>query len=337
LKEVLRRWPQHPGANHYYIHVVESSPTPEMAIASAQRLMGIMPAAGHIVHMPGHIWLVLGDWEMAATVNERAAEVDRQYFAQSNVVGGSYSLYYFHNLDFIRYARMMQGRKGDALRAAQKEADEMAPMASAMPEMADPFVAVPSFTWVRFGDWDRVLQARQPPAAMKVATAFWHYDRALALAARGDGAGAGRERAAFETARAAVDVAATFGQNRASDVLALGSEIIQARLAATPAESLPHWQKAVEMQDAFTYDEPPAWYYPVRESLGAALLRAGQAAEAEKIFREGIRRSPRNGRMLFGLMESLKAQHKAEAAADVQREFEAAWAKADIQLRLEDL
>ena len=115
LEEVIRRWPEHPGANHLYIHAVESSPTPERAVASAQRLMGITPSEGHMVHMPGHIWLVLGEWEMAAAVNERAAEVDRQYFATTGVTEGSYPMYYVHNLHFIAYARWMQGRKADGV------------------------------------------------------------------------------------------------------------------------------------------------------------------------------------------------------------------------------
>jgi tetratricopeptide (TPR) repeat protein len=335
LEQVLRRWPDHPGANHYYIHAVESSPNPERAIPSAQRLMGIVPAAGHMVHMPGHIWLVVGDWETAASVNERAVAVDREYFAATNVTGGSYTPYYLHNLDFIRYARSMQGRKADALRAAAKLEAANAPMAQAMPEMADAVYPTVLFTYVRFQDWDTILKLPQPGEKRKLALAFWRYARTAALAARGDHAGAAAEMAAFESARAALNRDQPWGQNKTGDVLALASEILAARLAS-PADAVPHWQRAVAMQDALTYDEPPAWYYPLRESLGAALLSAGQAAEAERVFREGIRRSPRNGRMLFGLAESLKAQNKTEEAGWVRREFDAAWAKADIQLRLED-
>src|SRR3954471_15303161 len=135
LEDVIRRWPEHPGANHLYIHAVESSPTPERAVPSAQRLMGITPSEGHMVHMPGHIWLVLGEWEMAAMVNERAAEVDRQYFATTGVTEGSYPMYYVHNLHFIAYSRWMQGRKADGFKAAETMLSAMAPMAEAMPEM----------------------------------------------------------------------------------------------------------------------------------------------------------------------------------------------------------
>ena len=337
LEAVIRRWPDHPGANHYYIHAVESSPTPERAIPSAQRLMGIVPAAGHMVHMPGHIWLVLGDWETAANVNERAVAVDRQYFAATNVTGGTYTPYYLHNLDFIRYARSMQGRKADALRAADDLNAAFEPMAKMMPDMAETIVPVVLTTYVRFGEWDRVLKAPQPAAAQKMSSAMWRYARAVALAGRGDRSGASRERDAFEKAKTAQPADAPYGQNKSGDVLAVASEIIAARLAASAAAAVPHWQKAVALHDALVYDEPPDWYYPVRESLGGALLGAGKAADAEKVFREGVRRSPRNGRMLFGLLESLKAQGKTQDAAWVQREFDAAWAKADIKLRLEDL
>jgi tetratricopeptide (TPR) repeat protein len=336
LEEVLRRWPQHPGANHLYIHAVESSPTPERAIPSAYRLMGIMPGAGHMVHMPGHIWLVTGDWEAAAGVNERAAAVDREYFAATNVTGGSYTPYYLHNLDFISYARSMQGRRADALRAADFLEKANAPMTQAMPAMADAVYPVVLFTHLRFQDWDYVMRLPKPNEKRKLAVAIWHYARTMALAARGDSAAAAREKEAFETAKAAVWVDQPWGQNKAGDVLAIASDSLAARLAA-PRDAGRFWVHAVAMQDALTYDEPPAWYYPLRESLGAALLRAGQPAEAEKVFREGVKRSPRNGRMLFGLLESLKAQNKSGAADAVRREFEAAWAKADVKLRVEDL
>jgi len=334
LEEVLRRWPDHPGANHLYIHAVESSPTPERAVPSAQRLMGITPSEGHMVHMPGHIWLVLGEWEMAASVNERAAEVDRQYFASTGVTEGSYGMYYAHNLHFIAYARSMQGRKADALKAADTLAEAIAPMAEAMPEMADVFVAIPKLFLLRLGDWDAVLKLARPKESMRATTALWHYGRAMAYAAKGDRAAARQSRAAFEEARKAIPADSGWGQSKTSDVIAMASEILAAKFEG---DSVAHLRRAVAMQDALSYDEPPAWYYPVRESLGAALLRAGDSAEAERVFREGVRRSPRNGRMLFGLMKSLEAQKKSEEAEWVRKEYEAAWAKADIALRIEDL
>jgi tetratricopeptide (TPR) repeat protein len=337
LEGVLRRWPEHPGANHYYIHAVESSRTPERGIPSAQRLMGVVPEAGHLVHMPGHIWLAVGDYEMAASVNERAAEVDRQYFAATNVTAGSYGMYYAHNLHFIAYARWMQGRAVDGIRAADALTSVLVPMVQAMPEMVDSFLAIAIFGRVRFGDWLGILQIRPPSDRLPLTTATFRYARALALMGSKDRAGALREQSGFEAVRAKAPADAMWGNNKAAPVLALASEVLAARVAASVAEALPHWERAVALQDALVYDEPPAWYYPVRESWGAALLRAGKAAEAERVFREGLKRSPRNGRMLFGLMESLRGLGKTEASEWVRKEFEANWAKADVTLRIDEM
>jgi tetratricopeptide (TPR) repeat protein len=334
LEAILRRWPEHPGANHLYIHAVESSPTPERAIPSSQRLMGITPSEGHMVHMPGHIWLVMGEWELAASVNERAAQVDRQYFAATGVTEGSYPMYYWHNITFIAYARWMQGRKADALKAEDDLAAAMRPMAQAMPEMLDGFLPFTHFGLLRFGEWDALLKLPQPEPAQKISGAFYHFFRAMAFHGKSDRAAAAREQAAFDDARKQVPADAMWGQNKAAPVMNLASELLAARAAN---DAVAHYRRAVEIQDLLDYDEPPAWYYPVRESLGAALLRAGQAAEAEAVFREGVRRSPRNGRMLFGLMEALRAQGKTTQAGWVQKEFEAAWAKADTPLKLADL
>ena len=334
LEAVLRRWPQHPGANHFYIHAVEASPTPERAIPSAQRLMGLTPSEGHMVHMPGHIWLIFGEWDWAADVNERAAEVDRHYFHTTGVTHGSYPMYYWHNLSFVAYARSMQGNRAAALKAAEVMHEAMAPMAKHMPEMMDGMISVPKFPLLRFREWERILAEPKPPASQKVTTALWHYSRALAYAGRNDKAKAVAEQGRFEEARKQLGPDAMWVQNKASDVLAFASELLAARLGDNAVARL---RKAVAMQDAFVYDEPPAWYYPVRETLGAALLRANQAAEAEKVFREGVRRSPKNGRMLFGLMESLKAQNRSEEASWVEKEFRAAWSKADVKLTIDDL
>jgi tetratricopeptide (TPR) repeat protein len=335
LEQVLRRWPEHPGANHYYIHAVESSPTPERAVPSAQRLMGIVPWAGHMVHMPAHIWLVLGDYELAATVNQRAGQVDREYFTASNVTG-VYNMYYVHNLHFVTYARSMQGHRAETVQAAKAMSEAILPAADVMPEMADAFLAVALLSHVRVQAWDEVLQMPQPAEKFLTQTAMWRYARVMALLARGDRAGAVRENAAFEAARKKIPAERPWGTlNTSGDVLNLAGEILAARLSSTPAEALPHWEKAIGIQDALIYDEPPAWYYPVRESMGAALVRAGRGAEAERVFREGLRRSPRNGWMLFGLIESLKAQGKSDGMDELKRELDAAWAKSDLRQTLE--
>jgi tetratricopeptide (TPR) repeat protein len=335
LERVMRRYPDHPGANHLYIHAVESSPTPERAVPSAQRLMGIVPAAGHLVHMPGHIWLVLGDFNNTVAVNERAAEVDRQYFSQTGVMS-SYGPYYLHNLQFLLYARAMQGRAADMKKAAEQMSAAVKIMSASMPEMADVFGSFITMAQARLLRWDDVLASEQPKS-IPAFTAFWRHLRAVAYLAKNDSAAANRERDEFEKVRKIVDPNFPWDTNKVGDILDLASAVLAARMEPSHAKAVPLWKKAVSMQDALVYDEPPAWYYPVRESLGAALLLSGDAVAAESAFREGLQRSPNNGRMLFGLLESLKAQGKSDAARWVQKEFDTAWKGADIELRLKDL
>ncbi len=336
LEGVLRRYPQHPGANHLYIHAVESSPNPERGVPSAQRLMGIVPSAGHMVHMPGHIWLVLGDYDQSANVNERAIEVDRKYFSQTGVTG-SYTMYYLHNLDFLLYSRMMQGRVAESRKVMAQMNEALEPM-RAVPEMAevvDVFNSVILTSQVRLQRWDDLLASSSPKSAQ--GSAMWRHSRALAYVAKGDYANARKEQAEFDRIAATLDRKGQWGTNNLGNVVDTASAILAARVEESPARAMPMWRHAVELQDKLTYDEPPAWYYPVRESLGASLLQSGDAAAAEIVFREGVRRSPNNVRMLFGLLESLKAQKKSEAAAWVQKEYESAWKSADLKLAVRDL
>lgn len=337
LEGVMQRNAEHPGANHFYIHAVESSPTPERAVPSAQRLMGVVPSAGHLVHMPGHIWLLLGDYETAAAVNERAAGLDRQYMKNSGVTGSAYFGYYVHNLHFISIARSMQGRMHEAIGAADQVPDVVRPLVDSMPEMVDVFSATPLLMRVRFRRWNDVLAIPPPSAQLRSTIAVFHYARAVGLEAKGQHAEAVREQSAFETARGNLPSTALWSNNKARDILAIAAEVLAARMASAAAVSVPYWQRAVALQDALTYDEPPGWYYPVRESLGAALLRMGKPADAEIVFREGLRRSPHNGRMLFGLLESLKAQNKVAATEWIAGEFEKAWQHADVPIRIDDL
>lgn len=336
LQDVLRRVPYHPGANHLYIHAVESSPTPERAIPSAQRLMGIVPTAGHMVHMPGHIWLRLGDFDDAAAVNERAAQVDREYFATAGGDSGYYG-YYLHNISFLIYARSMQGRVKETNAAIQQMEEALQPVEHTMPDMAGAFQFFITSAQLRNQQWDAILGRAQPAMKDHASFAFWHFSRGLAYAAKNETEMAGRERAQFEAERTLTDRNTQWDTNKLGDVLDLASAVLSARVCASPIDAIGHWKRAVAIQDALAYDEPPAWFYPVRESLGAALLRQGDAAGAERIFREGVEQSPNNGRMLFGLLESLKAQQKTDAAPWVEREFAVAWKGADLKLRIEDL
>ena len=334
LEAVIRRHPQHPGANHLYIHVVESSRTPERAVPSAQRLMGIVPGAGHMVHMPGHIWLALGDFNNAIAVNERAVDVDRKYVAQVGMMGG-YGMYVLHNMQFVLYGHAMQGNAAETKKAAQQMRSAIQDHAADMGEMADVMTTWVMLNELRANLWDDILNSPAPKAPPSLAV--WHLARGISLAHKGQADAARKEQAEFERLRKPLDRNAYFGTNHFGDVMDLASGVLDARLESSPARAVPKWKRAVAMQDALVYDEPPPWYYPVRESLGGALLQSGDAAGAEAVFREGMRRSPNNGRMLFGLVESLKAQKKTDALRWAHGELDTAWKQADIQLRVKDL
>ena len=286
-----------------------------------------------MVHMPAHIWLRMGDYELAASLNERASAVDREYMSASNVTMGTYTPYYVHNLHFVAYARWMQGRRADAIQAADTLAAAMAPMIDVMPEMADAFISQAVFARVRTLAWDDVLTMPQPNAKLLAETALWRYARALAFLARNDRPAADRERSAFDAARADIPADRPWGNNKTGDVLSIAVEVLAATADGNTASGVTHWRKAVQIQDTLTYDEPPAWYYPVRESLGAALVRIGQPAEGEQVLREALRRSPRNGWVLFGLIESLKAQNKLEGLDELNREFNSVWSASAIKLQ----
>ena len=338
LESVLKRHPNHAGANHFYIHVIESSPNPERGINSAVNLMGANPGLGHMVHMPGHIYLRVGDYEMAAIVNELAVNADKKYL---ELVGGRESVYVAgyatHNYHFIAVARAAQGR----FAAAKKAADELSVMSlrmiAIMPEMTDYFAPMSVYVMLRFQRWDDILETPAPDSKLAFTTAIWRYARTLAFAAKHRTNEARAEQQAYAVARRAVSEKQQLSFNPAQKVLSVADFVLAARLAADDKAAIPYWRKAVEAQDALRFDEPPAWYYPVRESLGGALLRTGQAAEAETVFREDLRRNLRNPRSLFGLMESLKAQQKMTDAEWVRQEFDRAWKYAEVQLRIEDL
>jgi tetratricopeptide (TPR) repeat protein len=334
LEEVLRRDPDHIAANHYYIHAVEASPYPERALPSADRLSRLVPWAGHLVHMPAHIYIRTGDFERAAIANELAVKADERYFRRTNDKGPYRMAYYTHNFQFLAFARAAQGNYAEAKRAADKLLAIVKPEV-AQEHMMEAFAQAPLLVQLRFHRWDEVLKAPAPDSKLLLSRAFWHYGRALALVANDKGNEAAEEQRAFEAVRKEVPAKAMPGNNTTDKVLGVAAAVLEARLASDPDTAITHWRRAVELEDALAYGEPPDWYYPVRESLGAALLRAGQAAEAEQVFREDLKRSRRNGRSLFGLMESLKAQRKVAESELVSREFARAWKQA-ATLRIED-
>jgi len=342
LESVLRRDPNHLGANHYYVHATEASPHPEWALASALRLETLAPAAGHLVHMPAHTYMRIGDYSSAAHSNAVAADVDRAYLRDSGTTGSMYDmLYYCHNLHFLSASYGMAGDLAHAKKAADELAAHVGPMLHDMP-MAEMYAPYPIFVRVRFHRWNEVLILPPPNPSLSMTTAFWHFARGSAFAAKGQIAMAEAERTILDTARnqTATDLEFSMYGNKARTFLDLAENILDARIAGAKGDherAIKHWERAVEIEDKLYYGEPPEWFYPVRESLGAALLLKGQAARAEAVFRSDLEQYPRNPRSLFGLLKALEAQKKSANLEEVRKEFQTAWKNADVPLELGDL
>jgi tetratricopeptide (TPR) repeat protein len=342
LDRVLRRDPQHIGANHYYIHSIEASPTPERGLPSAERLKTLAPAAGHLVHMPAHILARTGDHAGAALANLAGANADRAYMPRTKPDSFYVMAYYSHNLHFLVDSHMMQGRFGDARQAANELADRLVPHADMMP-MIESMAVAPMNVLLRFGKYDDAIAVPAPPENRPVMTAWWHFTRGVAFARTGRVDQAVVERTALDAAVSQVPATALFGGTgleSATTVLEIAKMVLDARIAQARAATdmaLAHWARAVAAADRLAYDEPPVWFYPLRESFGATLLAANRAADAERVFREDLVHHPRNPRALFGLRESLKRQQKAADADWVDRAFTAGWKNADSMLSIEGL
>lgn len=341
LESVIRRDPNHMGAVHYYIHSVEASPSPERALAAANRLAALAPAAGHLVHMPGHIYIRTGDFDAAVKTNQQAAAADRAYLAGSGPVMYG-AMYYSHNLHFIAMCASMDGEYGEARKAAAMLAANVAPMVKQMPPL-EGFMTVPMAVELRFRKWEQILNIAQPDAALKTTTVYWHFARGMALAATGKVSEADAEYKILSAAEAATPPDMVFQapvNNKTKDILKIAENVLGARIAQArhdSAAAVAQLRQAVVLQDSLLYGEPPDWFYPVRESLGASLLLTGQAAEAEKVFRDDLDRNPRNPRSLFGLTEALKAQKRDYDAEFVDRQFHSGWKNPNVKLKLEDL
>jgi len=330
LESVIRREPNHLGAVHYYIHAVEASNSPERALAGADRLAQLAPAAGHIVHMPAHIYIRTGDYEAALKTNQRAALADQAYI-KAGAAPGIYSMmYYSHNLHFIAMAAAMNGNYPEARRGAQLLAENVGPHVKEMPPL-EGFMTVPLAVELRFHKWNEILKTPQPEPAMQGATAFWHFARGLALAATGKLDEAEAERKFVSEAEEKTPPDAVFRMpinNKTKDILKIAQNVLGARISFEKNDmdaTVKQLRAAIAVQDSLKYDEPQDWFSPVRESLGAVLLKIGDNAGAEKVFRADLDRNPRNPRSLFGLEQALKAQGKSYDAGFVRKQFDASW------------
>src|SRR6202521_2379275 len=328
LESVIRREPNHLGATHYYIHSVEASSSPERALAGANRLAQLAPAAGHIVHMPAHIYIRTGDYEEALKTNQKAAAADQAYLAASGAQGIYAMMYYSHNLHFIAMAAAMNGNYLESRRGAQMLAANVGPHVKVMPPL-EGFMTVPLAVEVRFHKWNEILKTPQPDPGMQTATMFWHFARGLALAGTGKVEEAEAEHKVVAEAEEKTPPDAVFQMpinNKTKDILKIAENVLGAKISQAKKENeaaISQLREAIAVQDTLKYDEPQDWFYPVRESLGAALLMSGDQAGAEQVFRDDLERNPRNPRSLFGLEQALKSQNKAYDATFIRKQFDA--------------
>jgi tetratricopeptide (TPR) repeat protein len=335
LERLLASHPDHPAANHYWIHVMETSPTPARAIAAADRLRELVPDAAHLVHMPSHIDVLVGEYERAIRANERAVAADERR-AKRTGIEGFYVFYAAHNAHMLAYAAMFAGRSEQAIGAARRVVALMTPeVVREAPDFFDAFVATPLHVLIRFGQWNDVLAEPEPPEDHSAARAFRLYARAVALSALGRVDEAERERELFARASAAVPESRYLGNNTARDVLAVARAMLDGEIAyrkGDHARAFASLREAVALDDGLRYDKPWGWMQPVRHALGALLLEQGRVAEAEAVYREDLARHPNNGWSLHGLAECLRKKGDAAAASEAERAFAAAWRGADVEL-----
>ena len=335
LESVLARYPDHPGACHYYIHVVEASPQPERALACAERLPGLMPGAGHLVHMPAHIYLRLGKYHEAAERNAHAVHVDKEYLAGRAPSGDYADGYFTHNLHFLWASLMMEGRQAEALKIAREVTGTITEAEARKEKWKEFYLSTPLFSLIRFGRWEDLLHEPVPPKGLRVHTGMWRLGRGLASVAMGRIPGAEGEHFVL------AGLAKQFRRDRSPEdktertMLKIAERLLAGDIAARRQqydEAIRIMREGVALEDALPYTEPPYWPIPVRHYLGSVLLTAGRPSEAEQVYREDLERHPQNGWSLWGLTQSLRAQHKQGDADKIDGQFKSAWTYADVTL-----
>ncbi len=335
LEQVQKLDPNHPGALHLYIHAVEASSDPARGIESADRLRNLVPAAGHLVHMPSHIDVLTGRWALASQQNEAAIKADREY-RKISPHQDFYRVYMSHNHHMLAFASMMEGRRKECIQAARD-------MVHGVPEeyartqtaLVDPVMGIPFEAMLRFGQWDAVLKEPAPPDYFKITTALWHYARGVAFAAKGQIAEAEAERTRFKEAAARVPDDAMMSINKAHRILEIAGYMLDGEIAyrrGSIDEAVAQLGKAIVIEDDLMYMEPPEWVQPVRHTLGAILVDAGRFDEAEKVYRADLKEWPENGWSLYGLETCLRARGATAEADEVDKRFQKSWARADTKI-----
>jgi len=337
LESVLAENPNHPGAIHLYIHTVELA-QPDLAEAAAERLWKLAPGAGHLVHMPSHIFRRIGRYSDASRSNQDAIAADEDYITQCRAQGVYPLAYYPHNIHFLWDSATMEGRSHVAIEAARKSASRIPQGAWREVPLLHQFLIAPLFAYTRFGQWDLSLNEARPPEDSPFWTGVWHYARGMAYTATGKPDQANQELTSLQriAAQASLeDLRVTFSRNGAKAILDIAVEALAGEIAASKKDydqAIARLHRGVLLEDNLIYNEPPDWHIPVRQSLGAVLLKAGRSAEAEAVYWQDLSHNRENGWSLFGLTQSLRAQGKQEQADVVEKRFEKAWSRADTTL-----
>jgi tetratricopeptide (TPR) repeat protein len=335
LDRVLKKNPSHAGAIHLLIHAVEESPAPGRALLAANRLAALAPNGGHLVHMPSHIYMRVGGYHNAEVLNRKAIAVDHAYIEAEKPQGIYPMMYYVHNMHMAWAAMSFQGESKEAIRIARTVADHVSPDAVRQMPPMEFWLPVPYYALARFGKWEEILAEAAPPPDLRYTCGMWHYVRGVALAATGKPDEALAERDSVAAIAAAIPADAVEGLNHAAPLLRLATDELNGEMAMRAGryeDAVESLRGAVAAEDSLHYDEPPAWYYPTRQALGAALLKAGKPADAETAYREDLKRYPGNGWSLYGLADALSARGRVTEAVKAKKRFASAWAHADFKL-----
>lgn len=335
LESILARFPTHPGACHYYIHSVEASMKPERALDCATRLPDLMPGAGHIVHMPAHIYMRLGRYHEAAERNAYAAEVDESYL-DGKILRGDYADgYYTHNLHFLWASLLMEGRKTEAMQVAQRVKNTITEQEAHKDKWKELYLPAPLWTLIRFGQWESLLRELPPPKTLRLQQAVWRLGRGMALSASGRLPGAEAEHVVLAGLAKQLGRDRTLEERTERALVKLAERLLAGEIAMHHNkldEAITSFSEAVKLEDALPYSEPRLWPIPIRHYLGAALLTSGQFSRAESVYRADLGKNPLNGWAYYGLLQSLRAQQKRREATRIEAQFKRAWAHADVTL-----
>lgn len=334
LEKAMQADPNHPGANHFYIHAIEASPWPELGVPSAERLKALVPGSGHLVHMPSHIFIRVGRYQEALEANERAIAADENYFSMAPAPD-FYSLYYMHNVHFLAYSAMMEGRYQTAIDAARKiEANIPPAFLKDYVKMADGFMPTALHVMIRFGKWDEILKEPEPEEWRLFSRAERHFARSVALSALGKTGESRREIELLDQVTDEMTEEWLMGNNKATDVLAIARKMAEGELAFRRGETdkaFVFLRDAVKLEEQLAYDEPPGWMQPVRHALGALLMADERYQEAEEVYRADLKSHPNNAWSLLGLQQSLGRQGKMELAEQMTERVNLAWSRADVK------